>query len=196
MSLVIGIAGASGSGKSTVAEWIEDELLREWKDWETKVLHQDSYYSEHGEELLNWESPAIIDNDRLIVDIKSWREQASDRKRILFVEGFLVCGVPDLLAQCDFCFFLKVNKSTCRERRFQRDEWIRKHPTYFQTVWSSYLKYNKNYPLNICENGEETPPSKYYSHTSPPLCVIDATRSLKQVQSILMDCLTRKISEQ
>src|SRR3954468_3191738 len=110
--LLIGIAGGTGSGKSTVAAKIAAGLPAE----AVAIIDHDSYYRDHSQldlearAQLNFDHPEALDNDLLvqqlvelragravdvpIYDFKSHGRSAEKRHleptRILIVEGILV----------------------------------------------------------------------------------------------------------
>lgn len=71
-TMVIGIAGGTGSGKTTVTE-----KLQEYFGADVSVLHHDSYYKRHDElpfekrRLLNYDHPDSFDTSLLIEDLRS-----------------------------------------------------------------------------------------------------------------------------
>ena len=71
-TMVIGIAGGTGSGKTTVTE-----KLQEYFGADVSVLHHDSYYKRHDElpfekrKLLNYDHPDSFDTSLLIEDLRS-----------------------------------------------------------------------------------------------------------------------------
>jgi uridine kinase len=75
--LIIGIAGGTGSGKTTVVHQIMNEL----PDTEVGIISQDSYYKENHNlsfderALLNFDHPRAIDFALLVAHLKELREQ-------------------------------------------------------------------------------------------------------------------------
>jgi uridine kinase len=71
--LIIGIAGGTGSGKTTVVHQIMNEL----PDTEVGIISQDSYYKENHNlsfderALLNFDHPRAIDFALLVAHLKS-----------------------------------------------------------------------------------------------------------------------------
>ena len=74
--LIIGIAGGTGSGKTTVVRQIIDELKNE----EVDVISQDSYYQDTSHlafeerKKINFDHPKSIDFDLLVSHLKELRE--------------------------------------------------------------------------------------------------------------------------
>lgn len=71
-SIIIGIAGGTGSGKTTLTERLRDHFGAD----EVSVLNHDSYYKRHDELpyeercKLNYDHPDAFDNDLLIQHLK------------------------------------------------------------------------------------------------------------------------------
>lgn len=198
--VVIGISGVSSSGKSTLTDILTKNLSNNVNNLDRKLvvhkLHQDDYYYEHGEEELNWESPTLINNQQLTSDITSWIKTHSESD-ILLVEGFLVTAVEEIKKLLDFIIFLKIPRDICKKRRFERDEWIRKHPHYFNTVWSCYLKENKNLLKLIGEKDFDSQSSHLIQgEDHVPVLLIDGTKCIDDVVSIVMNCRELFLSNQ
>ncbi|MEM6730178.1 MAG: zeta toxin family protein, partial [Myxococcota bacterium] len=72
---VVGIAGGTGSGKSTIAAKIREGI----PDGACATLDHDSYYKEHPDlrleerELLNYDHPDALDNDLLVAHLDALR---------------------------------------------------------------------------------------------------------------------------
>ena len=73
--LIIGIAGGTGSGKTTLV----DRLLEQFGD-DISVLPHDNYYAAHHDlsleqrQTLNYDHPASFDTDRMIQDLQALRD--------------------------------------------------------------------------------------------------------------------------
>lgn len=73
--LIIGIAGGTGSGKTTLV----DRLLEQFGD-DISVLPHDNYYAAHHDlsleqrQTLNYDHPASFDTDRMIQDLQTLRD--------------------------------------------------------------------------------------------------------------------------
>ena len=170
--IVIGIAGGTGSGKTTLTKKI---MQRFGED--VSVVHHDSYYKAHHsmpyEERckLNYDEPYIFDHDLLYSDIVSLTEgRAIYRKgydfathrrcdtqelirpaQVVIVEG-IHCFYDKRL--CDLMFlrmFVQVEPDECLLRRISRDIKERGRDIdsigqqYLSTVKPMYERYIRNY---------------------------------------------------
>ena len=140
--LLIGIAGGTGSGKSTLTE----NIKAAFGDDVTVLLHDD-YYKRHDELTydervkLNYDSPDAYDTDLLIRDLsllKSGREATvpvydytvynrTDRTvtlsptKVILVEGILVLSDPRLCELFDIRIFVDADADIRIIRRIRRD---------------------------------------------------------------------------
>ncbi len=141
--LIIGIAGGTGCGKTTVVNQIVDQLPKE----EVCIISQDSYYNdlshlsieERGK--INFDHPNSIDFDLLISHLKQLRKGESiDKpmysfveetrlektvrihpKKVVIVEGILVLSNPQLRDMFDIKIFVHADSDERLIRRLQRD---------------------------------------------------------------------------
>ncbi|MBM7567125.1 uridine kinase [Paenibacillus sacheonensis] len=74
--LIIGIAGGTGSGKTTVARSVIDQLGTS----QVTFISQDNYYKDHSHlsmterEALNYDHPLVFDNELLIEHLKTLKD--------------------------------------------------------------------------------------------------------------------------
>lgn len=141
--MVIGIAGGTGSGKTTVVQ----NILRKLDKNKVNVLSQDNYYRDnHGlsmeeKEKLNYDHPNSIDFDLLTQDVKKLKRgeeiqqpvysfanhtRTNEKillqpKNILIVEGILVFTHADLLKEFDLKIFVHADADERLIRRIRRD---------------------------------------------------------------------------
>ncbi len=141
--LVIGIAGGTGSGKTTVVSQILQNLSSEG----VNVLSQDNYYhdNEHmsfsQREKLNYDHPKSIDFPLLTQHVKALKEGKSieqplysfvthtrtgdfvtvEPKNVLIVEGILVLSDSELLKEYDLKVFVHADSDERLIRRIRRD---------------------------------------------------------------------------
>lgn len=143
-TFVIVIAGASGSGKSSLARNAR-KRLRDW--YKVAVVTEDSYYrSQNGltkdqREQTNYDHPDAIEEALLVehlmalkagktVDVPVYDYTIHDRGEqtvqtgpcdILIVEGILLLHRLSVLEIADLSIFVDVPESVCLERRVKRD---------------------------------------------------------------------------
>jgi uridine kinase len=167
--LVIGIAGGSGSGKTTVVNGI---LQRVGGD-RIAYLPHDAYYRDlaelrrqHGT-AINFDHPDALETGLLIEHVrrlKAWRpidmpvydfttDTRTDRtirvepQRVIIVEGILIFGEPDLRKLFDVKIFVDTDADIRFIRRLQRDLTERGRTTesvirqYLATVRPSHLEF-------------------------------------------------------
>jgi uridine kinase len=158
--LLIGIAGGTGSGKSTVAKKIADGLPKD----SVAVIDHDSYYRDHSDldlearSQLNYDHPDALDNDLLvkhleelragravdipIYDFKSHGRRAErqhlEPRRILIVEGILVFVEERVRRLLDVKVFVDTDADIRVFRRIRRD--LEQRGRTFQSVREQYYK--------------------------------------------------------
>ena len=141
--LVIGIAGGTGSGKTTVVNKILQQLNVEG----VNVLSQDNYYHDNQHltlserEVLNYDHPKSIDFELLIKHVKALKtgnaiEQpiysfvthsrsgdyvSIQPKNVLIVEGILVLTNSELLKEYGLKVFVHADSDERLIRRIRRD---------------------------------------------------------------------------
>ena len=141
--LVIGVAGGSGSGKTTVVRRIVETL----GDSQVSVIDHDRYYRDHpGLRLedragLNFDHPSSLDTDLLVTHVEALRSgRAVDipvydfarhvrlstthtihPRPAIIVEGILVFADPALRALMDVKVYVDADDDTRFIRRLRRD---------------------------------------------------------------------------
>jgi uridine kinase len=156
--LLIGIAGGTGSGKSTIARKIAEGLPAE----SVSVIDHDSYYRDRGELSLearsqvNFDHPDALDNDLLvehllalrdgravevpIYDFKTDARLAERRRveptRIVIVEGILVFVEERVRRLLDVKIFVDTDPDIRVFRRIRRD--LEQRGRTFQQVREQY----------------------------------------------------------
>ncbi|AZB22485.1 uridine kinase [Kaistella haifensis] len=141
--LVIGIAGGTGSGKTTVVNKILQQLNTEG----VNVLSQDNYYHDNQQltlaerEVLNYDHPKSIDFDLLLKHVKALKNGENieqpiysfvthsrtgdhvlvEPKNVLIVEGILVLTNSELLKEYDLKVFVHADSDERLIRRIRRD---------------------------------------------------------------------------
>ena len=141
--LIIGIAGGTGCGKTTVVEQIIAQLPKD----EVCVISQDSYYKDtsnlsYEERVkINFDHPNSIDFDLLLQHLKSLREGDSFEqpvysfvehnrtgktittypKKVVIIEGILILTQPEIRAMFDVNVFVHADSDERLIRRLKRD---------------------------------------------------------------------------
>ena len=180
--LVIGIAGGSGSGKTTVAHVVMQRVGAE----NIAYLPHDAYYKELGHlppnqrAQINFDHPDSLENELMIQHIQALREyqpvalpvydfstdSRTDRiievkpQRIIIVEGILIFAVPDLRKMFDLKIFVDTDPDIRLIRRLQRDISERGRST--ESVINQYLTTVRPMHLEFVE------PSKRYADVIIP----------------------------
>ena len=141
--LIIGIAGGTGSGKTTVVHQIMNEL----PSTEVGIISQDSYYKETSnlsyEERtkINFDHPRAIDFELLVSHLKDLKagkaiEQPvysfvthnrtgdvilTNPRKVMIVEGILILTNPELREMFDVKIFVHADSDERLIRRLKRD---------------------------------------------------------------------------
>ncbi len=141
--LTIGIAGGTGSGKTTVVNSIMESIDAQ----QVNVISQDNYYKDNSEitfeerEKLNYDHPNSIDFSLLIDHVQRLKKgeevdepiysfithtrtsetQPIQPKKILIVEGILVLAQPELRKEFDLKVFVYADSDERLIRRLRRD---------------------------------------------------------------------------
>ena len=167
--LIIGIAGGSGSGKTTVARKITEKMHDH-----VVVISQDSYYKDQSHlplaerQALNFDHPNAIDWDLLVQNLRALKngrevEQpvysyiTCSRSRtetvhispapIIIVEGILILSCKELVDELDIKVFVDADDDDRLMRVIARDirergknvEWVMDR--YTKTVKPMYLQF-------------------------------------------------------
>jgi uridine kinase len=141
--LTIGIAGGSGSGKTTVVNHILNSLQHD----EVDVIYQDSYYKDLSHlsykerEAVNFDHPESIDFKLLVKHLKrlksgelieqpvySFKEHnrtgetiTTHPRKVMIVEGILILTNPELRNLLDIKIFVDTDSDERLMRRLKRD---------------------------------------------------------------------------
>jgi uridine kinase len=141
--LIIGIAGGTGSGKTTVVNQIIEQLPAD----EVCVISQDSYYNDTSNlsyekrVTINFDHPNSIDFDLLVSHLKLLKEGQSFEqpnysfvehnrtndttttypKKVIIVEGILILTHPDIREMFDITVYVHADSDERLIRRLKRD---------------------------------------------------------------------------
>lgn len=156
--MVIGIAGGTGSGKTTITQRLVERF-----GGDVSVIHHDNYYKAHHnmtyEErvLLNYDHPDAFDTDILIEHLKLLKQGQTifcpvydysihDRTdktiairptRVIIVEGILIYENRELCDQMDIKIFVDADADVRILRRIERD--VRDRGRSLESVINQYL---------------------------------------------------------
>jgi uridine kinase len=143
MTTVLGIAGGSGSGKTTVAQALSTHGGPE----RVQVLVQDAYYRDRRDLSfdercqINYDHPDAFDEKLLVEHVRALREEKSIRRpvydyakhartdefvtihpaKVVIVEGILVLAMPQVRDLCDIRIFVDTDADVRFIRRLRRD---------------------------------------------------------------------------
>ena len=175
--VILGIAGGTGSGKTTVVRRLIDAL----GDGQVTILEHDRYYRDRSDlrleerAALNYDHPDSLETDLLVehlrrlkasqtVDVPAYdfarhnrlaeRERVEPRKAII-VEGILIFADAALRALMDIKVFVDADADTRFIRRLQRD--VAERGRTAQSVIDQYLGTVRPMHLEFVE------PSKRYA---------------------------------
>ena len=140
--IIIGIAGGTGSGKSTFTNRLRDRFGDN-----ITVIYHDNYYKRHDDipfeerKKLNYDHPDALETDLLIEHIKKLRNGESiecpvydytvhnrsdktvriDPRRIILIEGILLLADPRLRSLLDIKIYVEADADERILRRILRD---------------------------------------------------------------------------
>ena len=179
--LVIGIAGGTGSGKTTLMK----NLIQHFEDMVTVISH-DNYYKRHDDMtyeercLLNYDEPAALETDLMARHLEQLRRgeaidcpvydfslhNRSDEtirivpKKVIIVEGILIFEDQPLRDLMDIRIFVDTDADVRLCRRIKRD--VNKRGRTLESVLTQYQTTVK--PMH----DKYVEPSKKYAHVIIP----------------------------
>ena len=156
--LVIGIAGGTGSGKTTLMS----NLIKEFSE-DVTILSHDNYYKRHNELayeqrcLLNYDEPAALETDLMAEHLQQLRQgsaidcpvydftqhnRSNDTihlvpKKVIIVEGILIFENKELRDLMDIRIFVDTDSDVRLCRRILRD--VRERGRTLESVVTQYL---------------------------------------------------------
>lgn len=180
--VVIGIAGGSGSGKTTVAVRVQERFPQRT----VEIIHHDAYYHDHPQldetarAAINYDHPSAFETSLLVEHLDALRsggtiqrpsyDYATHRRReecevvqpadIIFVEGILVLENAELRKRMDIRLYVDVDSDERFIRRLRRD--TRKRGRSIDSVIDQYRTTVR--PMHQ----QFVAPSKRYAHVIIP----------------------------
>lgn len=140
-SIVIGIAGGTGSGKTTIAK----KVYQAFKD-SAVILSHDFYYKAHEDmpieerRKLNYDHPDSLETELLVAHIKQLKDgvaiyhptydfashsrgewELTQPAKVIIVEGILIFTSKEICDLCDFKLFVDTDADVRFIRRLRRD---------------------------------------------------------------------------
>ena len=198
-AVIIGIAGGSASGKTSIAKQLYDYFKGHHK---VKILKQDDYYKDQShlsfEERAktNYDHPFAFDTDLLVEHLKKLKKkeriekptydytlhtrssvtEVIEKRDVIILEGIFVLAEPSIRELCDILVYVDTDSDIRFIRRLKRD--IEERGRSLQSVCEQYLTTVRPMHEQFIE------PSKKYAHI-----IIPEGRS----NHVAVDLLTTKI---
>lgn len=121
---IIGVAGESASGKSTISECLKEKLT----DFKVKIIHTDDYYKEEferlvivgildGKQYIDDNLPSALNLDIFYEDIDKARSEEWD---IILLEGVFILWDEKILPLLDLKIFVDCDSDERFIRRIKR----------------------------------------------------------------------------
>jgi uridine kinase len=181
-SIIIGVAGGTGSGKTTVTQ----QILRRVGEERIACIPHDAYYRDLAHlppnlrERVNFDHPDSLETDLLVEHLKAWREgqpievpiydftthsrtketMRVEPQRVALVEGILVFAEPELREMFDVKLYVDTDADIRFIRRLGRD--IAERGRTMESVVEQYLTTVRPMHLEFVE------PSKRYADVIIP----------------------------
>ncbi|MEG0751675.1 MAG: uridine kinase [Oscillospiraceae bacterium] len=157
-TMVIGVAGGTGSGKTTITRRLAKELGED-----ISVVYHDNYYKAHDDlsyeerTKLNYDHPDAFDTDLFIEDIKKLKKGETvycpvydftihnrsketvqvNSTKVIIVEGILIFQNPELVDLLDIKIFVDTDADVRIIRRILRD--VKSRGRSLESVTDQYL---------------------------------------------------------
>nr|WP_256417837.1 MULTISPECIES: AAA family ATPase [unclassified Marinobacterium] len=137
---MIAVAGASGSGKTTVANALLQGIQSQGLT--ATLFSQDNFYNPIGHPLSNYDEPQALELDLLAEKLNELKQGLATeiptydfvvhRRQqetliiepldVIIVEGLFLLSQPNLVSAFDVKIYLDVPQEVCFQRRFERDQ--------------------------------------------------------------------------
>ncbi|UDG79121.1 Uridine kinase [Candidatus Ecksteinia adelgidicola] len=184
--VIIGITGASASGKSLISNTLYHELREQVGDKHIGVIPEDSYYKDQTHismierEKTNYDHPNSMDHDLLIQHLKMLKSNQAVKlplysysqhtrkketsyfkpKKVIILEGILLLTDIRLRQEMNFSIFIDTPLDICLIRRIKRD--VNRRGRSINAVMEQYQKTVRPMFLKFIE------PSKQYADIIVP----------------------------
>lgn len=184
--VIIGIAGASASGKSLIAKTIYEELCRDLGTDQIGVIAEDAYYKDQSHMsmdervLTNYDHPKALDHEHLCCHLKALKSGEAVEipqysynehtrmaetitmtpKKVIILEGILLLTDPNLRELMDASVFMDTPLDICFMRRLSRD--VAERGRTMESVMSQYTETVRPMFLQFID------PSKQYADIIVP----------------------------
>lgn len=175
--IIIGVAGGSGSGKTTVVK----EIIQGLGPDQVTVIHHDSYYRDRQDvplaerANLNYDHPDALETSLLVQHISELRQgravqvpvydftrhertaetRTALSKKVVIVDGILILWDPELRRMMDIKIFVDADADIRLIRRLQRD--VQERGRSAESVIQQYMETVRPMHLEFVE------PSKRYA---------------------------------
>lgn len=182
-AIIIGIAGGSASGKTSIAIQLYDYFKGNHK---VEIIKQDDYYKDQGhlafEERVktNYDHPLAFDTDLLVSDLKKLKDKETIKKPtydyalhtrsdktetivgrdVIILEGIFVLAEEAIRDLCDILVYVDTDSDIRFIRRLKRD--IEERGRSVDSVCNQYLETVRPMHEQFIE------PSKKYAHIIIP----------------------------
>ncbi|SDO02741.1 uridine kinase [Paenibacillus sp. yr247] len=184
LPISIGIAGGSGSGKTTISNYLAHALT----NYKIKVIHMDKYYKKKrpiaiapfsGKEYEDFNHPTAIDIDQVINQFN----QALHSKEydLVLIEGFLLFHFPELHELIDYKVFVDCQSDDRLVRRIDKFS-VERYTQ--EEVITEYLDLVRH------RHDEFVEPTRWHANL-----IINGSQRTEKGSQMLLDWLRQKLKE-
>lgn len=182
-AVIIGIAGGSASGKTSIAQSIYDRFKGSHR---VKIIKQDDYYKDQSDKTMeervktNYDHPFAFDNDLLVSDLKKLKQkqriekptydyslhtrsditEVIEDRDVIILEGIFVLAEEEVRNLCDILIYVDTDSDIRFIRRLRRD--VEERARTVDSVCNQYLETVRPMHEQFIE------PSKKYAHIIIP----------------------------
>ena len=159
-AIIIGIAGGSASGKTSISQQVSERFLN---DKAVKIIKQDDYYQDQSDKTMeervktNYDHPFAFDIDLLVEHLKALKKGESivkptydytlhtrsdvveeiEAHDVIILEGIFVLAEEKVRALCDIKIFVDTENDIRFIRRLSRD--VEERGRSVQSIVNQYL---------------------------------------------------------